>query len=156
MRAKLTNAHGLGSLRCEELSKSNGERSRIYEYKNGKFNKLNPLSLSWKYAGGGMESNAYDLLRFGMKLLDGKIISKTRVTEMTSKPDNLSNYAYGWDTGTDKGQKVFAKGGAQPGARSYIRCYPDEDIVIVLVANTRGSGITQLGRDIGKIVSNDQ
>jgi CubicO group peptidase (beta-lactamase class C family) len=150
---ELTNAFDLNTLRCEELSKSVDDRSKIYSAKaGGGFNKLTHLSLSWKYAGGGMESSAYDLARFGIKLMDGSILSSTNLATMTTKPDNKSNYAFGWDTGTDSGQKVFAKSGGQPGARSYIRCYPDKKIVIVLMCNTSGDGISDLGRDIGAIV----
>jgi len=61
-----------------------------------------------------------------IKFLNGDIPSKTDLTTMTTAPNNAANYAYGWDTGTDSGQKVFAKSGGQPGARAYIRCYPDK------------------------------
>jgi CubicO group peptidase (beta-lactamase class C family) len=152
MEDELTNAFDLNTMRCEDLTKNVAERSKIYAVDGNGFKKLTPLSLSWKFGGGGTESSAYDLARFGIKLLDGSILSNTNMTTMTTKPDNAANYAYGWDTGTDSGQTVFAKSGGQPGARAYIRCYPDKKIVIALLCNTSGDGISDLGRDIGALL----
>ena len=69
---------------------------------------------------------------------------------MTTNPDRLANYAYGWDTGTHLGTKVIAKAGKQTGSRTYIRIYPEENLVIVLAANTRGSTPRELAKDIAK------
>ena len=130
-------------------------RSSIYRMKDSGFGhiKLTPESLSWKYAGGGMESNAYDLVRFGMKLLeDGTILrNSTRVT-MTTPPDNEEAYAYGWDVGTHKDQDYFAKSGGQPGSRAYLICFPDKEVVVVVLCNTRVPNIPTLGRNIAGLL----
>jgi CubicO group peptidase (beta-lactamase class C family) len=152
MEEELTNPFDLSTLRCEDLTKTVPERSKIYAVNGSSFTKLTPLSLSWKFGGGGTESSAYDLARFGAKLLSNNILSAGNLTTMTTDPDNAANYAYGWDTGTDSGQKVFAKSGGQPGSRAYIRCYPDKKIVIALLCNTSGENISQLGRDIGALL----
>jgi CubicO group peptidase (beta-lactamase class C family) len=152
MEDELTNPFDLNTLRCEDLKRNVSERSKIYTPDGSGFKELAPLSLSWKFGGGGTESSAYDLARFGVKLLNGEILSKTDMTAMTTDPDNAANYAYGWDTGTDSGEKVFAKSGGQPGARAYIRCYPDKKIVIALLCNTRGEGVSDLGRAIGALL----
>lgn len=110
--------------------------------------------LSWKVLGGGLESSAYDLARFGNMVINGTILTEASRNEMWNPPDFRSNYALGWNTGTESGTQVVAKAGAQNGARSYIRMYPDEGIVIVVLTNrkTGGHSPVQLGRDIGALM----
>ena len=118
MEGELTTPFDLDTLRCEDLKAAVAERSKIYIQDGSGFKELLPLSLSWKFAGGGTESSAYDLVRFGIKLLNGDILSSANLATMTTAPNNAANYAYGWDTSTQSGQKVFAKSGGQPGAQS--------------------------------------
>jgi hypothetical protein len=73
---------------------------------------------------------------------------------MWTPPDGLANYALGWDTGSESGTPVVAKSGEQTGSRSYIRIYPDAEIVIALISNQRGHNLPQLGRDIGALILN--
>lgn len=154
MQDEITVPFDLPTLACEDLSKSVEERSRIYQYSGGNFSKLTPLSLSWKYAGGGMESSAYDLARFGAKLLKGDILSQANLTAMTTEPtDTEDNYAYGW-VGSPN---LFSKDGSQPGSRAYIRCYKAKKVVVVILCNTKGddeSGIGTLGKSIGDLIEN--
>jgi len=152
MEEELTNPFDLNTMRCEDLKRNVAERSKIYEVSGSSFDDIKPLSLSWKFGGGGTESSAYDLARFGVKLLNGDILSNANMTTMTTDPDNAANYAYGWDTGTDSGKKVFAKSGSQPGARAYIRCYPGDKISIALLCNTRGDDLSDLGKAIGALL----
>jgi len=135
-------------LRCENRDLDDSDRSKVYSVFAGASVPAIADNLSWKYAGGGMESSALDLASFGQALLEGKIMSRTRVTKMTTKPDNLKNYAYGWDTGTHAGHAYYAKGGAQTGANSYIRIYPNQDLIIVILSNTRGDGIINATKEM--------
>lgn len=153
MEDELTNPFDLTTLRCEDLKRNVEERSKIYSVNGSSFSKIEPLSLSWKFGGGGIESSAYDLARFGVKLLNGNILSSTNLTNMTTKPSECKdNYAYGWSTGKHLETPVFAKSGDQPGGRAYIRCYPEKKIVIALLCNTKGKNLTQLGVDIGALL----
>ncbi len=149
----LGSTNGFNSLKCELQDSAAEFRSKIYRYENGEFMKITPLSLSWKYAGGGMESSAADLVRFGMELIDGKILNKTQLEKMISLPDEAEKYAYGWDIGEDAAGAFFAKSGGQPGSRAYIRCYPDKQIVIVLLCNTSGKNIVRLGEEIAQVLA---
>ncbi|MCX6049739.1 MAG: hypothetical protein NT075_31960, partial [Chloroflexi bacterium] len=67
-------------------------------------------------------------------------------------PNNASNYAFGWSTGTDQGTPVVAKDGAQTGSRAYIRMYPEKGYVIVLLSNQRQHDLPSLGRQIGTLL----
>jgi CubicO group peptidase (beta-lactamase class C family) len=124
-------------LKCENPKKGHSDRSKLYAEATRTL--IPRVNLSWKYAGGGMEGSALGLARLGSRLLRGKIISKKRVTAMTTRPDSTSTYAYGWVVGSHNSHSYFQKRGDQDGARSIIRIYPDDDLVIVVMANTRGS-----------------
>lgn len=101
-----------------------------------------------------MESSAYDLARFGVKIMNGTILNANSRTAMWTPPDGLSNYAYGWNTGTEDGTQVVAKDGIQLGARTYTRMYPALGIVIVVLTNRRDGGHdpVQLAKDIGALM----
>jgi hypothetical protein len=82
------------------------------------------------------------------------MLSGDSLDAMWEAPDNLNNYALGWNTGVEMGTQVVAKNGGQLGANSYIRMYPEKNMVIVVLSNRRGGGhsATDLGREIGKLM----
>ncbi len=149
VRTKLTNAFGLGTLAPQELS---GVR-RMTKYTTGDA-ELAVEDKSWTTLGGGIDSSVYDLGRFGAKLAAGQILTQASLDTMWTPPDGLSNYAYGWDTGSEDGHQVVAKAGSWPGTLAYLRIYPDDQIVVAVIMNDRtgNQSAVQLGRDIGGIV----
>jgi hypothetical protein len=52
------------------------------------------------------------------------------------------------------GRRVVAKQGGQPGANTYLRIYPDDDVVVVVLTNRWHGGHSshQLSADIGDLV----
>lgn len=149
----LGSPYNLSTLRAEDRSASNPKRSLLYKESGGENEEVSATSLSWKVLGGGMEASAYDLVRFGILLNDGTILTQGSRDQLWTRPDALANYALGWDVGTHLGSRVVAKRGTQSGARAYIRIYPDEDIVIVILTNRRsGHDPRPLGRDVGALM----
>lgn len=151
----ITDPYNLPTLRVEDRSQPNSKRATLYNTNN---TEATPDNLSWKVLGGGLESSAYDLTRFGMKLVDGSILGPDARQTMWTPPDNRSDFSYGWNTGTESGPngstQVVARIGAQTGARSYIRMYPTEGIVITILSNRQSGGHSpvQMGRDIGALM----
>jgi CubicO group peptidase (beta-lactamase class C family) len=146
---ELTNPYDLNTLRCEDLNRTVEERSKIYKQSGNSFSAFTPLSLSWKFGGGGLESSAYDLARMGVKLLNNDLLSQSNRTAMITPPTATgdgSTYAYGWDVTSS----YFAKSGGQPGSRTYLLCHPGRKTVIVVLCNTRidDDDAGQLARDI--------
>ena len=89
VRQYISTPNGLPTLKCENRSAKNSERSTLYSAKSSGtgFNKIKrPENLSWKYAGGGLESSAYDLARLGIALEKGKILSSSEISTMTTRP----------------------------------------------------------------------
>lgn len=150
IQSQLQVPYNLNSLRPEDRSIRNQNRATLYNLNN---NEVTADDLSWKVLGGGLESSVYDLARFGNRLINGTLLNDAEQDLLWTPPDGLSNYALGWSTGTEAGTQVVAKNGAQRGAKSYIRMYPDEEIVIVVMTNRRGEhNPRQLGLDIGALM----
>ncbi len=132
------------SLRCEKKSESVFHRSKIYRNTRPR-TVTTRLNLSWKYAGGGLEASAVDLARLGIKIAKGKLLDSEVITQMTTPPDSLSNRAHGWDPGGHNGRRYFEKRGDLTGARALYRIYPADEIVVVLLTNTRAKPDTSSG-----------
>jgi CubicO group peptidase (beta-lactamase class C family) len=141
----------LDTLNLEDRSVPNKFRATLYDTDN---DEVEADDISWKVLGGGLESSAYDLLRFGMLVQGGSILNQASLDLMWTPPDNLSNYTLGWNTGTHKGAFVVAKDGAQLGARSYLRIYPDDGIVIAILTNRKDGGHSPsaLAKTIGALM----
>jgi CubicO group peptidase (beta-lactamase class C family) len=145
IRTRLTTPYGLGTLRAKRLTDTGVRRSPIYNEAN---KQISFVDESAKVCGGGMESTPVDLAWFGHRLAKGDILSAASMTAMWGTP----GYSYGWSVGTENGHKVAAKDGANTGARSYLRVYPDDDITVAVMSNRRGHDTTKLGQDLGALV----
>ena len=149
---ELSSPFNLPTLQTEDRGDGDANRALLYDSNN---DEVSADDISWKVLGGGLESSAYDLVRFGMKILNGAILTQASQGELWSVPSPVSctAYALGWSVGTEQGTPVVAKDGAQRGARTYIRIYPEHDIVIVVLSNRReGHNAVNLGRDIGALM----
>jgi len=151
LEERLRVPYDLNTLRVEDLDISPKFRATLYNTSNDEVSQDN---LTWKVLGGGLESSAYDLARFGIKLLNESILPQTTLDRMWTPPDGESNYALGWNTGTHMDTFVVAKDGAQNGSRSYIRMYPDEGIVITVLTNRKNGGHdpASLAKEIGRLM----
>lgn len=152
LRDRLAVPHGLPTLRAEDRSVPNANRATLYTGTNSGPQTVIPDNISWKLLGGGCELSTVDYARLGAKLLGGSILSQASLDELWTAPDGQSNYALGWDTGTHLGERVVAKSGAQTGAASYIRIYPDQEIVIAILSNQRGHTPRNLALQIGELL----
>jgi CubicO group peptidase (beta-lactamase class C family) len=142
--------YGLDTLRVEDRSAPNAKRSLLYNKDN---EEVAADDLTWKVLGGGLESSAYDLLRFGIKVNNGTILTSNSRTQLWTPPDSMANYGLGWNVGTQSGIDIVAKRGTQNGARAYIRIYPNADLVIVVLTNrSTGHDPIPLGQQIGAVV----
>ena len=151
---------GLSTLQVEDRDDGDANRTTLYDKNN---NEVSADNISWKVLGGGLEASAYDLARFGMKMINGTILDDTSLTTLQTVPapttctdpahSNHSNYALGWRTGTEDGTPVMWKGGNQRGANTTIRVYPEKEIVIVVLANrNEGHSTGTLAQEIGALL----
>jgi CubicO group peptidase (beta-lactamase class C family) len=140
--------YNLNSMLPEDRDIPHKFRASLYNTENLEVTADN---LSWKTLGGGFETSTYDLVRLGIMLLRNSILDEDATDLLWTPPDDLKKYAFGWATGFHH-SRVIAKSGAQNGARSHIRLYPDEDLVIAVMSNRRGHDVGGLSIDIANII----
>jgi CubicO group peptidase (beta-lactamase class C family) len=115
---------------------------------------------SWKVLGGGIETNAIDLARFGWKVLDGEIISPlARDTRLWQRVNPSFTQGLAWDLRNDPaGRNVAEWNGTWPGSRTYLRAYPNDGLVIAIMSNRTvhrtdlASDVDDLTNTLGEIV----
>jgi len=133
---------GMPSLDGEVLTEAKPDRSALYEFVDG-----GPALLeaerednSWKYGGGGLESTALDLARFGDAVRTAAIVSPAGRDAMwtpVTLPDGTSTgYGLGWRRADERGE-VFHTG-SQQGAHAVLAIVPAEGLVIAAMTNTHG------------------
>ncbi len=148
-------AWGLTDLGPENSPSQGMNRSEIYRHDDGKTKVAGKDDISWKYPGGGFECSARDMALLGIKVIDGKIIPRYYLDSVVWKAQTAggksTGFGLGWDVGSREGKRVVAHSGAQNGASSYWRLYPDHGIVVVVLSNTRHDGTVQLSRDLADL-----
>ena len=117
---------------------------------------------TWKVLGGGIEGSAVDLAWFGWRVLDGQIVdAETRDDRMWTPVDDSCAAGTGtcmngiaWALGQDRagGRDIAEHGGAQMGARSHIRVYRDDGLVVAILTNENDHNPRGLATTIGDIV----
>ncbi len=151
---------GLATLVAEDNGVPRPARVSLYTLNDSKNvnsgnKKISRDTLSWKVFGGGLESSGMDLLKFGILLCDGKIISPASLKKMTTRVESDKSFCMGCGVDIENGVQVFAKDGAQPGASSYIWCVPERRMVMVVLTNRKeGGGAPALGKQLRKILLN--
>ena len=164
---EITIKHKLPTLRPEDRSVPDPRRATLYENtapQNGtagakpdiKNVPAKPDNISWKCPGGGLESTAPDLCRFGMKLLDGSLLRKNSTKQLwTARQLNngkTTRYGLGWRIDSSDNHRYVAHSGSQLGARSYLRIYPEKEIIVVILSNCRSHQPQDLGEALSKLI----
>lgn len=131
-------------------------RSRYYEVENGVIKNAPPVDNSYKWAGGGFLSTSEDLARFGFAHLSNTLLKpETIATMWTSQKTNkgeATGYGIGWGSGTDDSGRRFAgHGGGSVGGTTFFRVYPDQQLVIVIIANMSGVKYNDLPQQVAEL-----
>jgi serine beta-lactamase-like protein LACTB len=96
---------------------------------------------SYGWAPGGFISTPSDLVRFGLRLLDGTLVSEaTRdvlwtVARLNDGTPSPGSYGFGFRVGTDAGRTLISHSGSSVGGSSYFFLYPDAGLVGAVVVN---------------------
>lgn len=90
---------------------------------------------SWKLPGGGMESSALALARFGAALLDGKIISEASMKRMWT-PSGVKGGGEGYGLGWGVNGDVVGHNGGQQGSRTSFYMDTKTKTIAVVLCNT--------------------
>ena len=111
---------------------------------------------SYKWAGGGFLSTSEDLIRFGFAHLYPQILKPETVqllwTSQETNAGEKTNYGIGWSSGVDEsGRKWVGHGGGSIGGSTYFRIYPEEELVIAIIANLSGARFKDYPKKIAEI-----
>lgn len=108
---------------------------------------------SVKYPGGGIQSTAADLLRFGIAFEENRLVSAETMARMLEVPQlpvppkDPLNYGLGWLIGTSEDFGDFIRhDGGQSGTSTNLLILRDRDIVIAVLCN-----LYSASREVGNI-----
>lgn len=116
-------------------------RTRFYSRNdNGQWVNATYTDNSNRWAAGGFISTAEDLARFASAhLKDGFLKPETRTLMFTSQKINdgkETGVGIGWRMGKDtEGRRILHHGGESMGGRAFLLMYPEQKIVVVMLAN---------------------
>ena len=118
----------------------NAEAAKLYVVKSGVQEEINsPEEVSYKWAGGGLVSTPTDLINLANGYFNGFLrpdIVKLMTKSQTLKSGEKTQVGIGWRISQDiDGRKVIEHAGSMQGARSVICIFPEDQLVISIMAN---------------------
>lgn len=115
-------------------------RARGYHLVVGKLQNAGLMDSSYKIPGGGLVSTAEDMVRFGMALIDGRIVKPGTLAVMwtpTGRPrledGKRSSYGLGFGVLTIDGQKYIAHSGGQQGTSTDMEFIPGKRFAVAVL-----------------------
>lgn len=141
IKSRVSDPSGATTLALENRSTLSKDRSKLYSLRTGADSVLESREedISWKSGGGGMESSAPDLAKFGLAAMNGKLLD-AQMTEFMFQRQTVGTL----DTGRGLGWVIGPGGqpehsGAQQGCRTYIVLDREFGTVFVVMTNTGGN-----------------
>jgi len=133
-------------------------RSRYYRLEDGQLVNSPWVDNSNKWAGGGFLSTSEDLVRFGFAHLSDQFLQPDTIemmwTSQLSGAGEPTGYGIGWGMRTDDhGRQLIGHTGGSVGGTTNLRIYPDEGLVIAVIANTSQADLGTLTDSIVEVFS---
>ena len=104
-----------------------------------------PINSSYKWAGAGFLSTAADLARFGMAHFEAKFLSPAARSLVWTSQHTNSGESTGYGMGWFIGPSWVQHSGGIVGGSGLLRIYPEEQMVVVILANLSMLGENQFG-----------
>lgn len=142
MRQHVLDPLGLRSTVADDPQPLIPWRSRFYERSDdGTITNAPYVDNMYKLAGGGYLSTAQDLVRFGCAMIRAVPLRPETVqllwTSQRTSVGEVTGYGIGWRVGLDRDdRRVVSHSGGSVGGRSMLLIYPDQEVVVVVTANT--------------------
>lgn len=130
-------------------------RTRFYEKdKSGHIQNADFLDSSYKIPGGGWLSDADDMARFEVAVLNNTLIARSTRNLMWTAQYKAGSKGYGMGWGMIKKEDTvtFSHSGGQQGTSTFIGVVPAEKLGVVVLINLEEAGADDLGKDILKIL----
>jgi serine beta-lactamase-like protein LACTB, mitochondrial len=119
----------------------------LYERSGKQMHKVAFEDYSYSVFGAGMSATAPDLAQFGAAILQKSrgddryrqlLFSAVTTSSGTATGNGQYQVGFGWRIGqTQRGNTIYHHAGVNDGARSVLLLYPEHDLVIALLSNSR-------------------
>lgn len=129
------------------LKDSDGEVTNAHSY-----------DISNRYAAGGFDASADDLLRFVIAVGSGKVLKPETVAQMWTAQSTSDGartvFGLGWGVSERKGAKMVGMNGLELSTQTFLRYLPDSGDAVVVLCNAEGTqGLDDLTNDILDVVA---
>jgi len=134
-----------------------GKLASFYNPMGGKAILAPEVDNSIKWAGGGFVSTSADVVRFGMGMMENKLIDHDTFNEfikpMKEGDGTSTRYGIGWASDEFDGRKFIGHTGGAMGGSSVLFMLPDSDFALSIICNLRGVNLIELAREIAFLMS---
>jgi CubicO group peptidase (beta-lactamase class C family) len=153
MRASIFRPLGLRHTVADHTDSLITYRTRFYSVEDSVLINAPYVDNSYKWAGGGFLSTAEDLVRFGDAMINGDFLTPaTRdelFTSLRTTGGERTGYGLGFFVGTDDaGRRTVGHSGGSVGGTTQFIMYPEQDVVVALIANRGGVDYRAVHRHI--------
>jgi CubicO group peptidase (beta-lactamase class C family) len=122
--------------------------------KNGLPENAGYVNMTVPLSAGALYSTTEDLLRWEQGLFGGKLLSPASLAKMTTP--FKQDYAFGLGVSTQDGHKAITHDGGIQGFNASMIYYPDEKLVVAVLANINGPGAGQIAAALGKLAHGEK
>jgi len=146
MKKHIWDVADMTNISVEDATKNYNNQAIAYHRRsNGKVKVAERVDLSDRIPAGGFQCTMSDILKFGMALMDGKLISSASLDLMMTdtglkkegNPYGLGLFLYGENAQLGN---VVGHTGGQLGCSSFMMLFPESNAVILTASNTSGIG----------------
>jgi len=124
-----------------------------YTREGGALGRREYFDRSMETGAGGIYATAEDLLRWN-KALDSPGLLSAHALELMFTAHPPGNYGYGWFVETSPRRKIYHEGG-DPGFVAFEARYPDQHVVIIVMANEDDSPVREIADAMAKHLFGD-
>ncbi len=107
------------------------------------------VNMTVPLSAGGLYSTTEDLLRWEEGLFGGKVLKPESLAKMTTPFKD--DYAFGLGVSTKNGHKMIAHNGGIQGFNTSLIYYPDDKLVVAVLANLNGPFADQIAAQLGEV-----
>jgi CubicO group peptidase (beta-lactamase class C family) len=119
-----------------------------YTWEDGSLRHREYFDRSMEAGAGGIYTTAGDLLRWN-KALDAPGLLSAHALELMFTAHPPGNYGYGWFVESAPRRKIYHEGG-DPGFAAFEARYPDQGVVIIVLANEENAPVRDIADALAK------
>jgi len=112
------------------------------------------INMSIPLSAGALYSTTEDLLRWEQGLFGGKLLSQASLAKMTTP--FKEDYAFGLGVSTKNGRKIIAHDGGIEGFNTSLAYYPDDKLVVAVLANFNGPAAGDIAASLGRVAHGER